>query len=138
MKKWLLLTCVLLTTACDRQSQGFALPPGDVEAGKATFVRLECNQCHQVGDIEWVGSGDIKVTLGGERTAIATYGDLVTSVINPSHRLSRGLDPSTVQNSESKMRLYNDVMTVQELIDLVTYLQTTYEVWTPDFRELGP
>ena len=137
MKKWLLLVCVLLT-ACDRQSQGFALPPGDIEAGKAAFVRLQCNQCHQVDDIAWAGSGDIRVTLGGERTAIATYGDLVTSIINPSHRLSRGFDPATVQNDQSKMRVYNDVMTVQELIDLVTYLQTTYEVWVPDFRQLGP
>lgn len=137
MKNWLLITCLCLV-ACDRQSGGFALPPGDAEAGKATFVRLQCNQCHEVGDIGWAGPGDIKVTLGGDSTRVVTYGDLVTSIINPSHRLSRGAAPSTVQDNESLMRRYNDIMTVQEMIDLVTYLQTTYKVWVPDFRTLSP
>ena len=139
MKKQLLLVrlACLALSACDRQSQGFAPPPGDAGDGKATFVRLQCNQCHKVGDIALAGSGDIEVTLGGKTTGVTTYGDLVTSIINPSHRLGRATDPSTVQDGKSTMRSYNDFMTVQETVDLVSCLQTTYEIWVPEFSATG-
>ena len=39
--------CVLMT-GCDMQSQGFNLPPGDAEQGKATFILMQCNDCHSI------------------------------------------------------------------------------------------
>jgi L-cysteine S-thiosulfotransferase len=57
---------------------------------------------------------------------------LLTSVVNPSHRISRNLDQSQVRkNGESTMRNYNEVMTVSELIDVVTFLETKYELVDP-------
>ena len=35
---------------------------------------------------------------------------------------------ATHQNGASRMPVYNELMTVQELIDLVAYLQPQYEV----------
>lgn len=130
---------VIALVGCDNQSRGFNLPPGNAEQGKATFILLQCNNCHSIeASVPWSGEGltpEIDVPLGGTTTAVKTYGDLVTSIIHPSHRLARGDDdPATVTAAgESRMRNYNDVMTVQELIDLVQYLQSEYEVWVPEY-----
>lgn len=123
---------------CEPQSRGFALPPGDAERGQAEFVALGCNGCHSVAGVDKLAAGghpDIHVVLGGQVTRVKTYGDLVTSIINPSHRLSRGNDPTTMDEAgASRMRLYNDVMTVSQLIDLTAFLQSKYEVWVPDYH----
>jgi hypothetical protein len=131
-----LLLPLLLATGCDQESRGFNLPPGDAEQGRATYMLLQCNDCHSIRDVVPHSGADsgIDVVLGGQTTRVRTYGDLVTSIIHPSHRLSRGTDPATVtEEGESKMRNYNDVMSVQELIDLVEFLQGQYEIWVPDY-----
>ena len=68
---------LVLQIGCDTQSKGFALPEGNAEAGKRSFVELNCNQCHSVEGIQWAGSeamGDVLVPLGGDVTSIKTYG----------------------------------------------------------------
>lgn len=134
-----LLGLSLAVAACDTQSRGFALPPGDAARGEVTFVELGCNACHEIkGKIDRLADGadtGINVTLGGTVTRVTSYGDLVTSIINPSHRISRRSKRSDVADDDvSKMRLYNDVMTVRQLVDLTTFLQDSYEVWVPEYR----
>lgn len=132
-----------LLASCDfgpNTGRGFSLPEGNVDQGRTTFVELECNACHSVGDIEHVAGRegpDINVELGGRVTAVKTYGDLVTSVINPSHKTSRRYVNQNVANEggELKMVVYNEFMTVQQLVDLVTYLETNYEVVPPNRTE---
>ncbi len=127
---------ILSMSACDTHE--FVLPPGDAEAGQATFVELGCNNCHSVTDkVEHAPLGDnpIHVELGGTVTRVKTYADLVTSIINPSHKLSRGANTMTVtEEGESKMPVYNDVMTVQQLVDLTTFLEQTYQIWVPPYN----
>ena len=124
---------------CERgQAQGFALPPGDVQRGQATFVELSCHACHEVpGSVERMADTpypDVFVRLGGQTTRVKTYGDLVTSIIQPSHRLSRGTDPRTLTDAgESVMPTLNQQMTVTQLVDLTTYLADQYDVWTPRY-----
>lgn len=132
----LILFCgAILLSSCNEQARGFALPEGDIELGKATFKRLECNACHSISGIEWKGGSDsLQIDLGGEVSIKKTYGDLVTSVINPSHKIARSYKENadaTTETGLSKMKNYNEVMTVQELIDLVTFLQTEYKVSVP-------
>ncbi len=128
----------LALSGCNPQAKGFALPPGDALAGQATFTELGCNACHSVkGKIERRTDGadaTVNVTLGGEVTRVKTYGDLVTSIINPSHKLSRGTDSTTLTaDGASKMPNYNQTMTVQQMLDLTTFLQDSYTVWVPDY-----
>jgi sulfur-oxidizing protein SoxX len=114
----------------------FNLPVGNEEAGRATFALLQCNECHSVEGVHYVGSEihDINVKLGGPTTKVKTYADLVTSIINPSHKLSRGFDNNTVTTEgESQMRSYNEYMTVEELTDIVTFLESKYEIWVPTY-----
>ena len=126
----------LLISSCNDQARGFALPEGDIEKGKATFERFTCNECHSISDIEWKGGIDnLKILLGGETSTPKSYGDLVTSVINPSHKIALRYKEQTAslttEKGLSKMKNYNEVMTVQELIDLVAFLQSEYKVSAP-------
>lgn len=125
--------CLISISGCDIESRGFALPEGDVAAGKFNFTMLRCNECHSVGDIEWLGNKDeLHVPLGGEVSSIKTYGELVTSIINPSHRISKVHQMEVAdEEGQSKMMIYNDIITVQELIDMVTFLQSEYSIKSP-------
>jgi len=135
-----LLLAAAAFNACERDymsERGFSLPEGDPLAGKQAFLYMQCNECHTIKGLELprVSLADPPfVELGGDVTRVKTYGDLVTSIINPSHELAKGypLDVITV-DGESKMYVYNDYMTVQELIDIVMFLQPHYEVVIPHY-----
>ena len=127
---FLLLGGGLFLFSCNEQARGFAFPEGDIEKGKVTFKKLACNSCHNVSDIEWAGgSENLNITLGGEVSTLKSYGKLVTAIINPSHKIAgRYKQETATDEGLSKMKNYNEVMTVQELIDLVTFLQSEYEI----------
>jgi sulfur-oxidizing protein SoxX len=133
----LAVVIIVLATlpACSGGKQsplGFSLPEGDANAGKEVFVNLQCNACHSTPDVEQLEDafpGDITVSLGGNITYIKTYANLVTSVINPSHRISKTNPPQIVAVDDvSRMPNYNSLMTVEELIDVVAYLQPHYKL----------
>ena len=138
----LMLASLATLSACDRDammsSKGFRLPDGDVEAGREAFLYMQCHQCHTIEGVELPvipGQDRPYVELGGKVTYVKTYGHLVTAIINPSHELARGYAEEVVaENGESKMYIYNDHMTVQELIDIVMYLQPHYDVVVPQTK----
>jgi sulfur-oxidizing protein SoxX len=120
-------------------ARGFRLPDGDPKTGEIVYVDLGCNQCHSIPQLEILNDalGDsIEVALGGERTRVLTYGELVTSIINPSHRIARGYPLGDVTRGDgmSRMRNYNEIMSVQELVDLVAFLQPLYKVTLPQYQ----
>jgi hypothetical protein len=131
-----LLSCMVALTACSPESPfGFRLPNGDAAAGQQAFVELRCNSCHEVSGvaIEY-REGLAHVALGGQTTRVKTYGELVTSIINPSHKIAPlHRDDGALPDGQSIMSAayLNDVMTVRQLIDLVAFLQPTYEVVQP-------
>lgn len=110
--------------------KGFSLPKGDEKAGKVVFMKYQCLSCHTIEGIDQDGihkDTEISVTLGGKTRHTITYAELVTSVINPSHKLaSRYLVDDVSTEGTSKMTVFNDVMTVTELINVVAFLQPKY------------
>jgi len=139
----LVLAALSLTlSACDREkmmsTRGFRLPDGDAAAGREAFLYMQCHQCHSIKGVELPiipGQDPPYVALGGDVTQVRTYGELVTSIINPSHKLATGYAKEVVSDGGlSKMYFYNQHMTVQELIDIVMYLQPHYDVVVPEFR----
>lgn len=135
-----LIVALALFAACNTQSRGFVLPDGNVEQGKALFTALNCNDCHSIADIPWASTkeaGMPHVALGGTVTSMKAYGELVTSIINPSHKISKNYRDEigvTMPGDRSRMELYNynEVMTVAELIDIVAFLQSQYKLVIPD------
>ena len=129
-------------TACDSETlmstRGFRLPDGDAQAGREAFLYMQCHQCHTLkGETLPVIAGEDPpyVELGGQVTQVKTYGELITAIINPSHKLATGYAKEVVSDGGiSKMYVYNEYMTVQELIDIVMFLQPYYDVVVPEFR----
>ena len=141
MKKLTFLGVLLIVLCgCERDmmsERGFALPAGDPAAGEQAFLYMQCNQCHTIAGMELpaVPGYEPFVELGGRMTSVKTYGQLVTAIINPSHKLADGYAEDMVSdNGESLMYVYNRYMTVQELVDLVMFLQPYYDVVVPQYH----
>ena len=131
-----LATAFLLIAGCagPKSGKGFTLPDGDVDRGKTAFVALNCHTCHTVSGVDFPEPekrGELVVALGGKTTRIQTYGELVTSIINPSHKVAKKYTEEPAGDSgevKSKMVSNNDAMTVSQLIDIVKFLQAHYEL----------
>ena len=138
---FLVLTGLLLTiSGCGQDptsGAGFRLPDGNADQGHETFLYMQCNQCHTIAGMELPSvplADPPYVELGGKVTRVKTYGELVTSIINPSHKLASGYAKDLVStDGESNMYIYNRHMTIQELIDLVAFLQSHYDVVPPQY-----
>lgn len=133
-----LVAAALLLSACSdpKSAKGFRLPDGDVDAGRATFVRLECTRCHTVDGESFAvptGVDAMHVPLGGKVARVTTYGQLVTSIIHPRHGMSPAYAQKYVDaDGKSLMPDFNSTMTVREMIDLVSFLHPRYELEVPD------
>jgi sulfur-oxidizing protein SoxX len=134
----LVMLATVMLQGCQPESAGLALPEGDAEAGKQVFVDLHCNGCHSIGDVEYAESdvpvmymgkrttGKIHVVLAGDKSGHRTQGELVTSVINPGHKISTSYSRH-LATTKSPMKTYNETMTVQNLIDVVAFFQSEFE-----------
>ena len=115
-----------------RSGRGLRLPEGDVDRGRAAFVELGCTQCHDVVGVSFPERDDrpeVIVRLGGEVHRIETYGELITSIIHPTRELAPGYSKEDVtEEGRSRMPSFNDEMTVAQLVDLTTFLQSHYEL----------
>jgi mono/diheme cytochrome c family protein len=147
MKLISMLAVLAAAVAClggcerDRMSErGFSLPEGDPVVGRETFIYMQCHQCHSIEGETFPalpGLDPPYVQLGGPVTRVKSYGELVTAIINPSHKLASGYAEQLVsEGGESNMYIYNQYMTIQELVDLVMFLQPHYDVVVPryDYR----
>ena len=139
----LFISVIFFISACQPKPdspKGFSLPAGDITKGKAAYVKLECHRCHRISGLNDLPSppegSPINVTLGGDIYRVKTYGELVTSIINPTHVL----DPKykdkyflTNEKGKSIMPDPNTQMTVSQMIDLVSFLQSRYKLTHPDY-----
>lgn len=130
----LLVLLVMMIGGCEQgpeSPRGFSFPAGDAERGKQVFLYTGCLSCHVIEgiDSDIVFELDKPIPLGGEVTRVKTYGELVTAIINPSHKIAKNFLPeAATADGKSRMRNYNDTLTVSQLIDLVTFLETQYEL----------
>lgn len=134
LKALLLGALALLVGGCDEggtKVKGFILPPGDAARGEATFVALGCPACHTVAETEIVQPEDAEysVQLGGKMLRVKHYGDLLTSIVNPDHRVLPPYsdDKSAEGEPKSPMPDFTATMSVEQLINVVEFLQGKYE-----------
>lgn len=133
---------LLLLSACGKNKveSVLQLPPGNAINGQLVFAEMHCIECHTLVGNDYideiqaqqtsqsVAKQKPKIELGIETTRIKTHAELVTSIINPSHKLAEGYNKEDVSiDGMSIMPSYNDVMTVDDLIDLVEFLHTQYD-----------
>lgn len=111
-------------------------PLGSVQRGREAFVALECNACHRIQDVELTTAAvrsELSIPLGGHTPRIETYGDIITAIVNPSHRLARSYRVEVGRGQPSPMtaRFLNDVMTTQQLVDIAAFLHAEYDYIPP-------
>lgn len=113
---------------------GFPIEDGDIDAGRQALIDHQCHQCHSVAGMTMpllAGASPPILQLGGETTAIKSYAELMTSIINPNHIISERyreqlrLDATVPLESPMPMP-HIDNMTVRQLIDLVAFLDSRY------------
>jgi len=115
---------------------GFPADAGDIDAGRQAFIDHQCHACHTVAGVRLpalAGAPEPLLELGGETVYVKSYADLMTSIINPDHRISERYRDEMLRRGivplETPMPPPNiDNMTVRQLIDIVTFLDSRYEL----------
>ena len=105
----------------------FTWPAGNAAAGREAFVKLECYSCHKVKGEQFPKPDPTSEPgkVGPELSQMAPlhapeyFGE---AIINPSAVVEEGKG-YRAPDGKSKMPSYNDLVTVQEVIDLVAYLK---------------
>jgi hypothetical protein len=113
---------------------GFPVEEGSIEGGRQAFIDHRCHQCHTVAGVrlpELAGASSPLFELGGETSSLKAYSELVTSIVNPDHRISERYREEilrqTIPPLESPMPMAHiETMTVRQLIDLVAFLDSRY------------
>ncbi|HWP58462.1 MAG TPA: copper-binding protein [Candidatus Acidoferrales bacterium] len=99
----------------------FTMPKGDATKGRQVFEKYACYVCHEVRGEKFPAAAP-GGALGPELSQMGPLHPLeyfTESVINPSaHAAKKYRGP----DGKSTMPVHNERMTVQELIDLSTYL----------------
>ncbi len=137
-----LMLLSLIATSCQdpgtRKGRGFRLPEGSIERGEVAFVALQCNRCHTVAGTELPDpefDSEISYQLGGQVRRVKSYGELVTSIIQPQHIIAPQLIAKLPRSSEGKpvspMPSVVDRMTVRQLTDIVAFLNASYQKMPP-------
>lgn len=119
-----------------KSARGFHLPDGDAARGRQALVELRCTTCHTVhgeaGLPTPVAEPRVPVQLGGLVSQARSDGQLTASIVDPSHRIRSGDAPGQVRSEGlSRMGDFSEAMTVRQLVDIVAYLQTRFEVLDP-------
>ena len=110
----------------------FPIEWGSISEGQQAFVDLGCHQCHTVNGVEMMpyeGVSPVTLELGGTVVYAKTYADLVTSIINPSHVVSDdylNTLPQDARGGSMSIMPFKNQMSVEQLIDLVIFLNSRY------------
>ena len=100
------------------------LSSGDRIAGRRTFLELKCQTCHSVAGDDF--GLQVHGTAGpqlGSAQALQSADLIASSIAAPGHTISR--EPGAWQRPDGpSMGDYTRVMTVRQLIDLVSYIQS--------------
>src|SRR3989304_6655668 len=102
-------------------------PKGDPAKGREIFVKLECYSCHEVKGETFPAAGN-KENAGAELAAMARLHEaeyFAEAIINPSAQIEKGKGYEAPDGS-SRMPSFNHLVTVEEVVDLVAYLQTLH------------
>ena len=125
-------------TGCSAFYSPFSFPTdqGNIVAGRQAFVDQHCHQCHSVAGVNLpslAGASTPILALGGEIHSVKSYGELVTSIIKPNHIISERYREQLALDSvvpvDSPMPTPDlDNMSVQQLLDIVAFLDSRYEL----------
>ena len=110
----------------------FTLPQGDPSKGREVFTKFACYACHRVARENFPDPG--AAALGPELTHMGAMHPpefFAESVMNPDAVIAE--ERFRAANGRSIMRSFNNVMTVEELVNLSAYLASLRPPDMPKF-----
>ena len=108
-------------------------PTGKAEAGKVVFVEKGCHQCHSAGSTKLPAvelEQRLVIELGGDVHTPWTRDDYARAIMDPNHLVSEDYKIAMIRLGDhfkaenSPMPTFAEVLRVNELIDLVTFLDS--------------
>ncbi len=118
----------LILSGCARRAEPVArldLPVGDSSRGRQAFIELDCIRCHRVlgANLPEPEVRRMGILLTAEPGGVKNYVRLVNAIIHPppAPDWSKGT-PAIKEIIRPRMPLVNERMTVQQLIDLISFL----------------
>lgn len=109
------------------------VPPGKAEAGQVVFVEKGCYQCHSAGATKLPAvelEQRLVIELGGDVHTKWNRDDYARAIMDPNHLVSEDYKIAMIRLGDhfkaenSPMPTFADVLRVNELIDLVTFLDS--------------
>ena len=114
--------------------EGFRFKGGNVAAGKEAFEKLSCTQCHRVQGVELEkpkGKRRLDLVLASEVRYVKRYEDIIQAIVNPQHVITKQYAEMLANTGfggdvQAFMPNLIEDMSAQQLIDLVTFLDSAY------------
>lgn len=109
------------------------VPTGKAEAGQLVFVEKGCHQCHSAGSTKLPTvelEQRLVIELGGDVHTKWNRDDYARAIMDPNHLVSEDYKIAMIRLGDhfkaenSPMPTFADVLRVNELIDLVTFLDS--------------
>ncbi len=109
----------------------FTLPAGDAVAGEKAFDRMKCWSCHEVSGRHFGKLSDNPGEAGPKLTrdhARLPREYIAESILNTDEFLAHGNYQMSYRapDGTSRMAHYQEVMTLQELIDIVEFVRSIH------------
>jgi mono/diheme cytochrome c family protein len=101
----------------------FTLPQGDPSKGRQVFTKFACYACHRVVGEDFPDPG--AAAVGPELSNMGAMHPLeffAESVLNPDAVVDK--DSFRAEDGHSMMPSFNNLMTVEELVDLAAFLKS--------------
>lgn len=116
------------------KEQKTVVPPGSEAAGKTLFVERGCYQCHTAGDVSFPPTESLAeslfIELGTQEHRGWSRDDYARAIMNPNHTVSPDYHKIMIilgdkfKAENSPMPGFNDILTVNDLIHLTTFLDS--------------
>ena len=104
----------------------FRIPDGDPDDGRKVFVEMQCHQCHAVQGERFSHVDRGPKDVGPDLSGMGSHHPpeyFAESVVNPN-RVITIAEGYLAKDGSSIMPSYADVLTVQDLVDLVAYISS--------------
>ena len=134
---WLIILAFLPIPGClihaDEGAKRSMIPKGDPTRGETVFLDQGCYRCHTLENRELPDfdlPAKLKIHLGGSAHALWNRDEFGRAILNPEHVVAPQYQAIMIQAGDAKgakespMPNFNTILTVADLIDLATFLDS--------------
>lgn len=112
------------------ETGGIQMVRADEVEGRKAFIKHQCASCHSVFYDRALPkpTSDVDGPVLGRPDRLHLPADIMNAIISPSHEISKDYKGELTLDGTSPMVRLTHVMTVQELLDIATYLMDVQDL----------